>query len=404
MQTSINPDDSKKPLDELLQAADWPGPSPESLARLRRQFEELSSARVHKRKRRLAIAAVTVAAGLLIAVTAWGLRSSGGDKSPPNPTTNMAKDRLSPPATGNADTASAVARRPPPQDSNIEIVNLPSTQAEENTPISRPATPDEELMFRLLLIRRQSASFKPVDDKLLDEIIEQRISDLNSDLDQLAEPLLANRQLHERSLAERIRLFSGPRKIAAIELLGTVGTGNSTALLMNLSLNPEDHAAAVRALSRLAGPDTLARLAAEENDGQLQEEILAALLARGDSQAVGAYLDFVSPSGIGQRGLLALDRVSDPPVTMLFEYLRGPQVSRRMAAALALGRLDGPEISEKLFGMVRGNAGRQEAMVALLASSGNEASRYVNLARQDLNLAGIINGAQYQYHLLSMSQ
>jgi hypothetical protein len=39
-----------------------------------------------------------------------------------------------------------------------------------------------------------------------------------------------------------------------------------------------------------------------------------------------------------------------------------------------------------------------------LASSGNDASFYVNLAKKDLSLAGIVSSAQYKYRTLSITQ
>jgi hypothetical protein len=145
-------------------------------------------------------------------------------------------------------------------------------------------------------------------------------------------------------------------------------------------------------------------LASREENLDLQKEIFAVMLERGDPRAVGVYLDFVSNREYSERALDALGGLNNPPSELLFDFLRGTHASRRLAAALTLGRIDGPETSRKLFQMVRGEVGRQEAMVALMASSGQEASLYVNLVRRDTSLAGVFNGARYQYRLLSSIQ
>jgi hypothetical protein len=221
-----------------------------------------------------------------------------------------------------------------------------NAQVHEKLPISRPPTPYEELLFRVAIDKRQAAM----------------------------------KAMRERPIDRTAALAETPKP------------------------SPPDHASAVRALLPRADVRGLTRLAAAEENLDLQEEIFAALLTRGDLPSVGAYLDFVSQRNYADRAMAALDRVEAPPVDLLFGFLRGAQTPRRLAAALVLGRIDGPETSRKLFQMVCGGVGRQEAMVALLASSGKEASHYVKLAKQDISLAGILNGAQYQYHLLSLTQ
>jgi hypothetical protein len=168
--------------------------------------------------------------------------------------------------------------------------------------------------------------------------------------------------------------------------------------------NPPNHTTPVRVMLPYADAKTLTRLINKEENPELQEEMFADLLARGDMNSVGVYLDFVSQRGYAERALSILGDMKTPPTEMLFGFLCGAHTPRRLAAALVLGRIDGPETSRKLYLMVRSNVSRQEAMVALLASSGNDASYYVNLAKKDLSLAGILNGASYQYRLLSVIQ
>jgi len=57
-------------------------------------------------------------------------------------------------------------------------------------------------------------------------------------------------------------------------------------LVLQLSRNPATHAPAVRALLRIADTRMLARFALNESDPELQEEITAALRARGDKQTL----------------------------------------------------------------------------------------------------------------------
>ena len=158
---------------------------------------------------------------------------------------------------------------------------------------------------------------------------------------------------------------------------------------------------AIRAISKIGDAETVARLVPKESDAELQEQMLAALLARSELRAVAAYLDLVTRPGLEGRPLAVLARVEHPPVEMLFQYMAGPQLSRRLAAALVLGRLDGPAITRRLIQVAAGGGNRQEAMVALLACSNEEAVRFVQNARQSVLLAGVLSAANFQYRSLS---
>jgi hypothetical protein len=254
------------------------------------------------------------------------------------------KDR---PSTSIADTSERKPSLPETQRTANATKNPPQSQpADDHTLMTRSPTPYEAVLFRIALAKREAA-IKAMRAQSPDQIV---------------------------SLDEKP------------------------------TLNLPDHASVVRAMLPKVGVPTLARLAAAEENADLQEDIFAELLTRGDEPSIGAYLDFVSQRNSAEKALSSLDYAKNPPVDVLFGFLRGVQASRRLAAALVLGRIDGPDTSQRLFQMVRGNVGRQEALVALLASSGNDASYYLNLAKRDISLAGILNGAQYQYRLLSLTQ
>jgi hypothetical protein len=254
------------------------------------------------------------------------------------------------------DTLPKPASRETPHQEKEIASNLPDRQAQNDAvaddspspiaqePLSRDPTPYEALIFEAAFAKRKAA-------------------------------LKAQR---EQSLAQKAKSEEKPK--------------------------PFDRAAGVRDALPLTDSNTLARWIGKEENPDLQEEMFAALLARGDGRSIELYLDFVAQRDFVERALAALYRVKNPPVDVLFDFLRGVHASRRLAAALVLGRIDGPETSRKLFQMVCSNVGRQEAMVALLASSGNDASFYVNLAKKDLSLAGIVSSAQYKYRTLSITQ
>ena len=228
-----------------------------------------------------------------------------------------------------------------------------------------------------------------------------RVAEPGGDLRALTRPLLAQRAEYERRLLECFRNLNVAQQMAALNVLGCIGSEASTPLVLYASLHPSLHQPAIRAMIEIGDAETLARLTPKEADAELQEQMLAALLARGECRAVAAYLDLVTRPGLEGRPLAALSRVKRPPVEMLFQFLAGPQFSRRLAAALVLGRLDGPAITRRLMQLAAGGGNRQEAMVALLACSNEEATQFVNTARQNVLFAGVLSAATFHYRSLT---
>jgi hypothetical protein len=327
-------------LDVLLRSAVWPEPDPSAIARLQERLNQCAIPRKNKSTARLAILVAALAVGLLISATIWAFQNRSSAEKPSIANSDATSPKpASPKATKSTIAASNHDNSPR---KNVETHSM----ALDNSPITRPPTPYEALLFRIACDKRKAA--------------------LTAMREQSADPSAKETAKDEK-----------PKQ------------------------NPPDHATLVRTMLARASVKALAQMVNAEENPDLQEEILVALLNRGDRQSVGAYLDIISQRTLADRALSALDRVKDPPTDVLFGFLRGEQTPRRLAAALALGRIDGPETSRKLFEMVCKNVSRQEAMVGLLASSGDDASRYVDFAKQNIALKGVLNGAQYQYRLIS---
>jgi hypothetical protein len=69
--------------------------------------------------------------------------------------------------------------------------------------------------------------------------------------------------------------------------------------------------------------------------------------------------------------------------------LNDPVVERRIAAALVLGRIDGPVLTQRLIAMVAADQNRREAMIALASSRGKEARAFVEQAATSPQLSGL---------------
>ena len=414
------PENEPDPLERLLQAAAWPEPDPDRVARLERRWRELSPARARRKWQSRIAVWLAVAAGLLAAIAlGWLLPrpEAEGDRTAPG--RQMAVTEQAAPKPVEQPSVSG-----PPHD-DLPANDLPPARPPrlDSFARSRPPTAYEALVFRSITRSRRPADDEPADDgpaddepadDLLDAALRRRLADADADPDEVAEPLLADRESYERALVWEIQDAGGPRQdaggprqdaggprqAAAIELLGRVGSRRSVPLLIELSRRADTHSPAVRALARLADPDTLGQLVGLETDAELQQELLAALFARPDRRSVAIYLTFVSARDTGEAALAALDRVASPPVDLLFDFFNAPQQKQRRAAAVVLGRLDDPEIPRRLIGMVAGSVKRPVALVALVASSDQQALRFVALAERDPAWTGPVHAARLQVHAM----
>ena len=384
------------PLDRLLNRAAWPEPEPDRVARLQRRWRGLWPARPRRKWPSRAMVWVAVAAALLAAVAlGWLLPRPTGERDERAAGRQTAETVRAAPETAEQQPGSQR-----PHDSLLVDASPPvRPEIIDTLAPSRPATAYEAMVFRSITRTRRPAPEEPADD-LLEPAIQRRLSNPQADLNEVVRPLLAARESYERALVWQVQASSSPRQVAAIDLLGCLGSRRSVPLLIELSRSTATHASSVRALARLADPETVGELASLETDAALQQELLAALVARRDRRSMAVYLTLVYTRTTGEAALAALDRVADPPVGLLFEFFDAPQQKQRRAAAVALGRLEDPEIPRRLIQMAVRDVKRPEVLVALVASADREAMRFVALAERDPTWTGPVHAARRQVHTL----
>ena len=143
-----------------------------------------------------------------------------------------------------------------------------------------------------------------------------------------------------------------------------------------------------------ASPAELAHRLHECFDYTTRQTLLAAILHNRSAQAVEVYLNLIDDPATSNEALAGLENVSPFVIDELFRRLDDSLVSRRMAAARALGRLDGPVITERLAMMVQRNENRREALAALVSSEGDDATDFISRARKQPSLASEIRVIQ----------
>jgi hypothetical protein len=260
-------------------------PQADELAHGRRQWQRAWLAG-RRRPRVLALAGIAAAASLLMAIgwrgwqvfrttpTTHGIpvQIAVGPDSSANGVPKAHEERMRRASNGYA-TPIAELSGPPHDD-----------PAAGNGSIA-PATARWQRLRVEMILARSQATWQSKEDELLDRTVAQRMVEPGGDLQQLVEPLMPDRAEYERLLLARLDALVGRQELAAIEVLGCIGSEASVPRLVYLSLKPAVHLPAIRALLAIADGGTLAWLAHDEPDPGLQGEILAALQSRGDEQA-----------------------------------------------------------------------------------------------------------------------
>ena len=202
-------------------------------------------------------------------------------------------------------------------------------------------------------------------------------------------------------LSRLARSPDASRRRAAARLLGELRLPQTLPVLLELARDPNTRPAVLPAVARMADEPTLAALARHTPDEADRTYLLAELLGRGSGRATTLYLRALADADAAPAAVQALNRINpaDPPpqvVDTLFGHLRHPNAALRLAAAKALGRIDGPVVTARLEAMVRRDDNRRAALAALLASDSPEAARFLRSARRSPALAGAIDAVAAQ--------
>jgi HEAT repeat protein len=200
----------------------------------------------------------------------------------------------------------------------------------------------------------------------------------------------------EQHLLDDLKHRSGAEELAAVRLLGVAGTEASLPTLLELYADEDKRTVAAASIAGILSPAQLTTRIADEADPARQRCLLGVLVTHPDPRALSTYLSFVANAATSDNALDALDDVADPPVDALFAHLDVPRTDRRLAAARALGRINGPAVSERLAKMVERGVHRREALAALMSSSGDEASRFLAGFRRIPSLVSVIRSIELQ--------
>ena len=360
------PDDhaSGDPLDRLLAEARWPEPSPEAITRLEAEWDRLNPAPLRGPKlwRPAAAAAVLL---LAIAAASLLLRKS------PQP----------------------ITKAPTPPETRVTTSSQPAPIIASRA----PSLWEQAAMLHGSTITTTAASIDRV-QPAIDQAIVSLTTTPRADLQTVATRLLQTgpRSAIEQHLLDDLPRRSGVEAVAAIRLLGTVGSRSAVPALLDLYAVADNRPAVAASIAELLSPAELAALIKDEPLADRQRHLLGLLAIHPHPQALSSYLAFVASPATSETALAALDDLPHAPVDALFAHLDAPRMDRRLAAARALGRINGPAVSERLATMVERGLHRREALAALLSSNGPEAARALSSFQRMPSLVSVIRSIELQ--------
>ena len=354
---------SDEPLDRLLDSADWPETPPLVLARLEKQWRDVSPASsTRKRLGRLVFAA---AATMLLATGIYALWPNG---SAPN----------DPQIAVQEDGGSALSPVDQPQRETVDDAFKPPT-----TDVEQPAPAKKKTDKRRPRTRRQWLAYLKQADKSVVAAVDRLAKTglwTRDQVAEVAEPLRVERVYCIQQLARHASTRKSPAGQAAFDLLVELAGDRVDIgpILTQLAAVPDCHASALRELAPRLDTATLVAYVQLEKDGTLQQYLLHQLLMRTDVQSVGAYLDLIADLRTRRPALQVLRKSESKPSATLLSYLQQGSQLRSSAAVLALAEIDDPQVVQQLGRMVLANVDRQAALMALMARSDPQSLRFLS--------------------------
>ncbi len=340
------PDEGDR-LDDLLRQALAVDDDERQLARLRNHWRSQFSRQIWRRRLRRTVPLAAAAA--LAAVSLMLLRQTDREEPPPT--------RPGPPpvvAEQNMSTREVVVPEDIPRQENLPL-------------LGREPTAYERIVFAARTIPTRSGPNKRVPRMKVEDMV------------------LRLRQTSQADLPE-ILVELGYRQEEAVSRLLTA--------MRQPTLRPD----ALEVLEKLVGTAGLASLARQASAAEAREILAGHLLSGESDAALREYLWLVADAGTREAALAVAKRLPRPPIDRLFAILDDDDPAARSAAAFTLGRLNGPEVTQRLIAhATEKTSASQEAWVALLACRGEMAREFLAYAEQQPRLLGHYNRARVRW-------
>ncbi len=288
----------------------------------------------------------------------------------------------------------------PPQTRDHSLPVIPDvvekTGPREQLPAAgREPTPFERLVFVARTNVEAPTKRMPA---AMDQVIRQLAEDAALD----ATNLLASAGLTHRD-AEALLLRRLPKaptseQAAILRLLTVCGSARSTPALLRLARNENFRDEALAALEHIVGIEHLAQAVASTSDPDVRAALMLRLLAADSPAALRGYVSLVQNAATRSEALSAARTSMKFRAAEFFTLLDDSEEPVRVAAAIVLGYVNGPEITRQLIArVIEQPADSTAAWLALMTCRGELAQEFLNYASQRPQLLGYYNNARVRY-------
>lgn len=347
---------------------------PEQLGRLEAFWDnELR----RERRKRIMRRGLALAASLLVAaaVASWMARDKFGGAEVvqvPSPKVEIVPQPIVP--------------LPDPQVAKVEV---PATS------VGRAPTAMEQFVF-YSQTQTDRATANETLATLVDDLIQQ-VAGRKADPQQVIDTAGVAMAGIERELLRRLVRSEDDEKHALLKLLAVSGSEKSTPALLRLSQRAAFRDEALATIEQIVGVGGLADVVRASNDRRVRKLLMQRMLTADSVAALEVYLSLVQDSALRAESLAVADSSGNIPVKGLFALLQSDDEHTRLAAALVLGHVNGPEITRQLVALVTAEKSPPtEAWIALLACRGELAQEFLSYASQRPQLLGQVNHARVQ--------
>jgi hypothetical protein len=355
-------------------------PSAEQLARLERFWMEQSRAD-YLRRRRWRGAALAAAILAVVAISIWQMRSV------PRPVQ----------VTGGTVPDAPIVRHQVFPAHSEPALPIDLQQQEDSFAAGREPTAYERLVFSIRR-REPAAARSPANDAALSDLIDDLANKPDVDPQQLIESAKLAADDMERLLLRRLDRSPDDKKRAVLRLLAVCGTSRSKPALLRLARREKFRDAAVTTIDQIVGIERLPEVIGETSHSGVRTALIRRLVMSDSNAGLRGYLALVNDSGTRTAALAAADDISTPPVGALLTCLDDPDEAVRLAAAIVLGHLNGPDITKLLVDRVTQEPeGELEAWIALLACQGELADEFLAYAVRQPQLLAHVNSARVRW-------
>ncbi len=357
-------------LDELLRQAEWPEATPLQAARLEQHWN-----RVRPRQRnRWAMRAAAFAAAALIGIACW--------QTVPRQADDLALNE-------------PLQHDPPSLPQSVpRTLETPRGEEDrsERTRQSRPATAVEIALSRAAIIQAERERERLAADPL-EQWVAMIIDDSQVAIVEFNEPVESRQELLGRLLTELPR-SQGQRRLAMAQLLTMLDLTDTTPALMALWSEPFTRGVVEPQLVERADVQTLLEMSRAPLTFDEQVRFLSQIAERPDLEAQRLLLLAAMNSRYRQAALVVTRETHLPPADMLFEALANERTEVRFAAALLLGEIDDPDITDRLIEIARQHPRQSEPWVALLRKRDAASRELIAEVRSDPKMYATLLNAE----------